>query len=154
MMPTRSAVEAIGSSVGGSPTVATLTTPPFCCASAGMAPSASAPASITTLWNPMALSPYRSLSETCPDGGGTRLRSQLERTAFRRLSALDGAGGQARHDLPLRDDRQDQHREGHDERGGGKWSPAQLLEREHVVDRDRQGPRLAPGEHDAEDEII
>ncbi|MNT98426.1 hypothetical protein D3C72_2410020 [compost metagenome] len=33
-MPTRSAVDAIGSSVGGSPTVATLMTPPFSCAKA------------------------------------------------------------------------------------------------------------------------
>jgi hypothetical protein len=38
------------------------------------------------------------------------------------------------------------HRDGH-EGGGCERAPAQLVERDHVVDRHRQGPGLASGEH-------
>src|SRR5665647_1624367 len=70
------------------------------------------------------------------------------------LPALDRACGQARHDLALREHRQEQHRQSDDQRGGGERSPAQLIERNHVVDGDRQRAGLATGQHDAEDKIV
>ena len=67
---------------------------------------------------------------------------------------LHSPGGEAGDDLALDDDRQDEHRQHDDERRGGKRSPRKLLEGEDVVDGDWQGPRLAAGKDDAEDEIV
>src|SRR5438874_9324391 len=69
-------------------------------------------------------------------------------------TALDCACGQAGDDLALGEHGQQQYREGDDERGRREWTPAQLIERNHVVHGDGQGARLPPGEHDAEYEII
>ena len=61
---------------------------------------------------------------------------------------------QADDDFLLDDDRQQQHRQRDDDGGGGERPPRELLEGQHVVDRDRQRSRLAPGEHRAEHEVV
>src|SRR5437868_12673228 len=85
-------------------------------------------------------------------------RRPLAPTILREYDAiatlLHPTGGEAGDDLALNDDGEHEHREHHDERRGGQRSPGKLLEGEDVVDRDRQGPRLAAGEDDAEDEVV
>ena len=68
--------------------------------------------------------------------------------------ALDRSGGEPGYDLALREHGEQQHWKRHDQGGGRERAPAQLVERDHVVNRDRQGAGFAPGQHDAEDEII
>src|SRR5918998_3460375 len=69
-------------------------------------------------------------------------------------SPLDPTGGHANDDLPLHKGGQDQHGQSDNERRRGKRSPRQLFEGQDVEDRDRQGPRLAAGQDDGEDEVV
>src|ERR1051326_2281422 len=69
-------------------------------------------------------------------------------------AAFDAAGGEAADDLALDDHREDQHGQRHQQGRRGERAPGDLLEGEHVVDRDRQGPGLAARQHHAEDEIV
>src|ERR1022692_3068797 len=72
----------------------------------------------------------------------------------RASTTLDAAVSQAGDDFPLDDDGEKQYRDGHDERRGGQRAPRQLLEGQDVVDRRRQRPGRAAGEHRAEDEVV
>src|SRR6202795_4161922 len=107
-----------------------------------------------TLWN----WGYRSVNHSLEVGPAAKVRDgprwKPSAIFVDWLTALDRARRQARHDLALREYRQEQHRQRDDQRRGGERSPAQLVEGNHVVDGDGQGAGLAPGEHDAEDKVV
>ena len=52
----------------------------------------------------------------------------IKRQIVRSLPALDRACGQSGHDLALREHRQQQHRQGDDQRRRGERAPALLIE--------------------------
>src|ERR1700730_14241923 len=67
---------------------------------------------------------------------------------------LDRAEREAGDDVPLRDERDQEHRQ-RDERGGrGQGAPVDLLVGDHGVDRDGQSARGAAGEDHREEEVV
>src|SRR5690606_24149711 len=67
---------------------------------------------------------------------------------------FNGTRCQTGDDLALCEDGEKENRQRDHQGCGGKRAPADLLEGQHVIDRDRQGACLAACENDAENEIV
>src|SRR3954468_15157888 len=72
------------------------------------------------------------------------LLTSLKTTSAMEPSPLDGAAGQARHDLPLKNQNKSDHRDRYDDRGRHDGAPRQLVRGTpaHESNRDRHGATL------------